>query len=386
MPVRLLRILLLITGLLATAATSIRSPYYPRLGPHHEGAVYIRNTTAEVVPMEIARLRADRSIDCAAVTAGAISHLARGDFAYPPQWKVRPGENVPLHDARMSEKPRDCYAAVVRVAEREWVVAWRHGQPATHAFPHETEPNAPMTPGGIRLVPRGPSWALDAPAGVTVTPVDTERQASLLPEPPRRKPTKDAVGASLYASSGFVSDSEQLGDTDTTLAAGLRMRGIAGGPVGLATGVDIDLGSTSDGGFLYNLNMHILGIGAHKNRIAAGLVIGGGFSGITGDRAGFAWQVPVELFASYRVTRMFRLSAWGRTQWIFSEDARQDGAPSAPFGDELHAGIGIDVLWAIGPRPTPGLSLSLTYSELLDTEVIGITIGGAVWSQHPALP
>ncbi len=140
---------------------------------------------------------------------------------------------------------------------------------------------------------------------------------------------------------GRVDEPAQL-DATTTLAVDLTMHGILGlKKVAPGLSFDLQLGSTTDGGFLYRV-ASAFGVGVRLGD--DGIVtatIGGGLSGITGDRVGFALEIPVQVIATLPVGPSLRLMAAARGSMIFREDPRQDGVPGMPIYDEVEARAGI---------------------------------------------
>ncbi len=368
---------MLVAGLLVTTATSVRSPHYARVGDARTGTAYLHNASLRQVDVHVGQLDPKAAVDCDAVLAGSVDPLEPGMFLPRLRWVMRSGENLPLWWKRDGEE-RACHVVLVRIDNRSWAVAWREGAPAVHDFPHDSNPGEPPTAGGIRAVSNGATWMLRPPEGVVVVQLDRRRHRALVVESTVMR-APGAIAATTYATGASIADEGVIGDAKGIASLGMRFRNVVGRRLGYAAGTDFDVGTTGGGGFAYNFNMYGLGLGGGGARYMLGVTAGGGLSGITGGRAGFAWQVPVEAFAAVDVTRRLRVGAWARSQWIFREDARQSGAPSAPFGDELHAGLSVDVLWA-NPYQTarPGVSLMLTYSEMMGTEIYGVGIGATV--------
>jgi len=192
---------------------------------------------------------------------------------------------------------------------------------------------------------------------------------------PPQAPGVDELWAGLAV--GSVSDPELLGDTSTTIAAEIAMRGLVGlHQVAPAVSFDLALGSTSSGGFLYRLDVG-WGVGlrlAHDGQLS--LTIGGGFSGITGGPLGFALEVPVTATATIPFGPRLRGLIGGRGTFVFTENARQHGIPDVPLYDEVEVKVGVarahrEMLWGVygflsHARETAilGIALAVGYAEV----------------------
>jgi hypothetical protein len=111
------------------------------------------------------------------------------------------------------------------------------------------------------------------------------------------RPEPQVLDLAVGLSTSAVRDDAQIGDADSTFTFFENVRMVVGREVGWAAGGDLMLGTTSEGGFVYELNMYVAGVGLRSERGAVSVLAGGGMSGITGDRLGFAVQLPVELHA-----------------------------------------------------------------------------------------
>lgn len=195
---------------------------------------------------------------------------------------------------------------------------------------------------------------------------------------PQRRPEPGVLDIAIGLSASAVRDDAQLGDSDSTFTFFENVRAVIGREVGWATGADLMFGTTGEGGFVYELNLYAAGVGLRSERGAVSLLAGGGMGGITGDRVGFGLQLPIELHAVVPVGDDVRLRSYARAQFVFEDDARQNGSDLAPFGDELRAGVGIlfghdratdDDQW--------GYWTGVSYSELMGVKMITLDLGGA---------
>src|SRR5689334_3597104 len=89
-------------------------------------------------------------------------------------------------------------------------------------------------------------------------------------------------GAWLHYEASYV----HARDTDAGLGmAGLRLRGFASrnAPVGYLVGIDLHAGSTNPGGFAYQTDLYLAGMGVRLGKLGiAGLGAGVGASGAVG--------------------------------------------------------------------------------------------------------
>jgi len=151
-----------------------------------------------------------------------------------------------------------------------------------------------------------------------------------------------------------------------------------GGWLGPAAGLDFELGvAASSAGFVHGFRLEPVGLGLVLGKIGFLTVIGGaGFGGITGHGP-TTLEVPASarlvLDASSRVRLLFD----ARILWAFSH-VRDDGAPHAPFGDEMRLGAGMRIgqSWADSRfHDAGGYFFRLEHSERFGAAYIGIAIG-----------
>lgn len=121
--------------------------------------------------------------------------------------------------------------------------------------------------------------------------------------------------------------------------AGFSIVGFAGKKaVGYAAAFDARVGAGLDGGFAYEFALHPVGMGitiAHVARLLT--TFGLGLDGITGHIP-VGMRFPLRTTLHLELGRRVHLAGYAQTAWISFADAREDGAESAPFGDELTVG------------------------------------------------
>jgi hypothetical protein len=166
--------------------------------------------------------------------------------------------------------------------------------------------------------------------------------------------------------------------------AGFRIHGFAGwsANIGYHLGLDVAFGATlgRHGGFAYEVGFLPVGVAVRFGE-SSWLTIGTGIvsSGATGavdDAAVLPLDVDLEVDAS-RV----RVIAWGRAGWTAGSPQRHDGAPSAPFADELEAMVGIRIGHHYRDYDFPtgnGAYLGVAYKELFGTRFVGLTLGYSI--------
>jgi hypothetical protein len=169
------------------------------------------------------------------------------------------------------------------------------------------------------------------------------------------------------------------GERTRAVTAGPRVRAVGGkSAVGLAAGVDLDLGATGDGDFAYEVAVLPVGVGLLLGSARIGVVAGAGTSGITGGALPIALAMPVESFAEVSLGSHLRASAWGRVVALVGSDGRQSGAEDAPFGDELE--IGLTLRWDRRRSDWSfvagnGYQLGAAYGQVAGAEVVSILLG-----------
>ncbi|MEO9156238.1 MAG: hypothetical protein ABI591_11600 [Kofleriaceae bacterium] len=166
--------------------------------------------------------------------------------------------------------------------------------------------------------------------------------------------------------------------------AGFRLHGFTGwsANVGYHIGLDLGLGATlgRHGGFAYEVGFLPVGIAVRFGQ-SSWLTLGTGIvaSGATGavdDAAVLPLDVDLELDAD-----RLRVIAWGRAGWTAGSPQRHDGAPSAPFADELEAMLGVRIGHHYRDYGFPtgnGGYLGVAYKELFGTRFLGLTLGYSI--------
>ena len=158
------------------------------------------------------------------------------------------------------------------------------------------------------------------------------------------------------------------GERTRAVTAGPRFRAVGGKhAVGLAAGIDLQLGATGDGSFAYEVAVLPLGVGVSLGRTARiGVAGGASVAGITGGVQPFELALPVEAFAEVSLGDHLRASGWGRT--TFGDDRelgltvrwdRRRSAWSHASGNGYHLG-------AIGGRRAGADLIALIFGYSLD--------------------
>lgn len=166
------------------------------------------------------------------------------------------------------------------------------------------------------------------------------------------------------------------------LLAGARLHGFIGGDhVGYHVGIDLAAGATVNaGGFAYDVALFPLGGAVRLGRTGVfALGAGVGASGATGsldDAATFPLEANLELGGG-----SVRVLARARAIYVAGAPARQNGALSLAFVDELDATVGIRIgrhyeQW--GFPSGNGNFLGASYRELGGVTYVGIVIGYSI--------
>ncbi|MBX3276181.1 MAG: hypothetical protein KF729_38365 [Sandaracinaceae bacterium] len=144
-----------------------RYPFPP--AGRFETDVYVRNHLAADLPIRVRRVKDDVVLDCDRALADPRAVLTDGQFEDEQGWTVAARDAVPLWDRRNGAMTRECYVVRLRARDREWLVAWRHGEPALREVEVRLEPHESIEPEAMRISEE-PRTAPSAPAGVTVRP------------------------------------------------------------------------------------------------------------------------------------------------------------------------------------------------------------------------
>lgn len=193
-------------------------------------------------------------------------------------------------------------------------------------------------------------------------------------------------GASLALDLRGSQWSPPEGERTRAVTAGPRVRAVGGkSALGLAAGVDLQLGVTGDGDLAYQVAVLPVGAGIQIGRSARlGLLAGIGTSGITGGVLPVALALPAEAFAEVSLGDHVRAASWARVTGLLGEDARQDGAEDAPVGDELELGLTLrwdrrraDWRFAAGNGYHLGVALGQQAGADLVTVILGYSLDAA---------
>jgi len=171
--------------------------------------------------------------------------------------------------------------------------------------------------------------------------------------------------------------------TDGVALVGLRLKGFVSrtAPVGILVGVDLHAGSTNPGGFAYQADLYLAGVGMRLGgHGTAGVGAGVGASGAVGTLDD-AVEVPVEAFLELGLGSRLRVLARGRAVWLGAASGRTDGAPTFGFTDEVDATLA--VRWGrryrdFGFPSGNGYFVGAAYREQLGARFIGAVLGYSV--------
>lgn len=190
-------------------------------------------------------------------------------------------------------------------------------------------------------------------------------------------------GAWLHYEASYVHRRDAEGALEGVGTAGLRLRGFASRklPVGYLAGLDLHAGSTNPGGFAYQVDLYLLGMGARLGGAGViGLGSGVGASGAVGTLDDGV-ELPIEAFLELGLGSRVRLLARGRAVWLGAASGRTDGAPNFKFADEVDATLGL----RLGRRysdfgfPTGnGYFVGAAYREQLGAQFVGAVFGYSV--------
>jgi hypothetical protein len=169
---------------------------------------------------------------------------------------------------------------------------------------------------------------------------------------------------------------EDPGDRVHQLGLGVGAHALFGSTPGYLTAVlDLEVGAEAPG-FVYGLHLLPLGVGlGFGERSYLGVAAGGGLSGVA-TRVPFAGELDAEAFLAVDLGSWLRLRASARAAWV-SGDARDDGAPSIGFADELELRLALAVAersheW--GMSWSDGTSVGVTWREQLGERYLGVSL------------
>lgn len=231
-----------------------------------------------------------------------------------------------------------------------------------------------------RLVARPPAppklagfaFKSDLPPRTTCMPCYARRASADRVRAAHRRPTY-----SLLALSWLGGTNAQDGGLSHGGAAGFELRQVPGSGVGASWGFGTRLGAGL-GGLVYDLWLTPLGVGWRGGPAAASLQIGGGLGGITGGRLPFSWSLPVDASLRLRISSRASMRLGARAAWV-TDDARQNGAAHAPFGDEASVSLGVGLGGSYNSFDTLGRwDIGVQLAEAGGETYVGLSIGVGV--------
>jgi hypothetical protein len=165
--------------------------------------------------------------------------------------------------------------------------------------------------------------------------------------------------------------------------AGVRLHGFASENASVAYHVGIDLaagGTLRGGGFAYDVALFPAGVIVRAGETSiVGVGVGVGAMGAAGTLDD-AITLPVEAIAEVGGGRA-RLLARARAAYVAGAGARQNGAPSLPFADELDATLGLRIGHHYGDYGYPtgnGYFVGAAYRELAGARFVGLAVGYSI--------
>lgn len=166
--------------------------------------------------------------------------------------------------------------------------------------------------------------------------------------------------------------------------AGAKLHGVVGrsATIGYHVGFEFALGGAIDrGGFAYDVTLFPVGVAVRLGETGV-LALGAGVeaSGATGGAMDDAVLLPLEATLELGGGRL-RLLARGRASYVAGAEAREHGAPSIPFADELDAMVGLRVGHHYDQYGYPagnGYFLGAAYRELAGTRFAGLVLGYSI--------
>lgn len=196
-------------------------------------------------------------------------------------------------------------------------------------------------------------------------------------------------GAWLHYEATYVHRRARAGDPAPPAAgdgigmAGLRLRGFASKKlaVGYLAGLDLHAGSTNPGGFAYQADLYLLGMGARLGRAGVvGIGSGVGASGAVGTLDDGV-ELPIEAFLELDLGSRLRVLARGRAVWLAAAPARTDGSPTFGFADEVDATLGVRLgrkYRQFGFPSGNGYFIGAAYREQEGAQFVGAVLGYSV--------
>ena len=164
---------------------------------------------------------------------------------------------------------------------------------------------------------------------------------------------------------------------------GLDLRALASKNkhIGLAVGIDVELGAERPGAFVYGFHLHPLGIGLRLgDRAWLGLTGGVGVGGATG-RLTTALELPARAFLEFDLGSYVRASFSGRGTWIVGAASRENGSSLTGMPDEIRLSAG----FAFGKRHrqhratwSDGTFVGVTLREQGGLRMLGVVVAIAI--------
>lgn len=194
-------------------------------------------------------------------------------------------------------------------------------------------------------------------------------------------------GAWLHYEASYVHrrDAAAMAPTagDGLAMAGLRLRGFGSRtlPIGWVVGIDLHAGSTNPGGFAYQADLYLAGMGVRLGKVGvAGFAAGVGASGAVGTLDDGV-ELPVEAFLELGLGANVRLLGRARAVWLGAARGRADGAPTFAWTDEVDATFAVRLgrryrKW--GFPSGNGYFAGVQYRESEGARMVGGVIGYSV--------
>jgi hypothetical protein len=145
-------------------------------------------------------------------------------------------------------------------------------------------------------------------------------------------------------------------------------------------------GARGRGGFAYDMTLYPIGVAVRFDSTGfVALGTGIGFMGATGSLDD-AVLLPFEANLEVDLTKRLRLLARARASYEVGAPGRHDGAPSAPFADELEGMLGVRIGHHYMDNGFPsgnGYFVGLATREFERTTYLGLTFGYEVDISSP---
>lgn len=162
--------------------------------------------------------------------------------------------------------------------------------------------------------------------------------------------------------------------------AGVEARGLLGSRLALCAGFDASFGG-SEGAFVYDANLYLLGAGLRLGKTAQlAVCAGGGLSGAAGALP-FAWQLPIEASVAFDLGGRVRPMIWARAARTFAAASRRDPNATLGFADEWAANVGVRIgthrRWG-RIHTGKGVLLGVGYTRLREASYLGVSIAHSI--------